>query len=160
MKSPTLQTVVISAVFAIIAYIVTFAIPANPILVAGLVFISAFIAPLVAGTPSTSSSASSSNEESIADEDVRTLYVGNLPYRANETAVRELFASHGSVLSVRLMKDKHTGKRRGFGFVEMAANDLDQAISALNDTEFQQRTLKVREAKERPERIEESEQES
>jgi len=37
----------------------------------------------------------------------------------------------------------------------MAANDLDKAISALNDTEFQQRTLKVREAKERPERIEE-----
>jgi len=50
------------------------------------------------------------------------------------------------------MKDKHTGKRRGFGFVEMAANDIDKAISALNDTEFQQRTLKVREAKERPER--------
>ena len=50
------------------------------------------------------------------------------------------------------MKDKHTGKRRGFGFVEMAANDVDKAISALNDSEFQQRTLKVREAKERPER--------
>ncbi len=155
MKSPTLQTVVIAAVFAIIAYIVTFAIPANAILIAGLVFISAFIAPLVAGTPSTSSSSSSSDEDSISDEDVRTLYVGNLPYRANETAVRELFSNHGSVLSVRLMKDKHTGKRRGFGFVEMAANDLDKAISALNDTEFQQRTLKVREAKERPERIEE-----
>jgi len=156
MKSPTLQTVVIAAVFAIIAYIVTFAIPVNAILVAGLVFASAFIAPLVVGTPSTSSSSSSSNEDSISDEDIRTLYVGNLPYRANETAVRELFANHGSVLSVRLMKDKHTGKRRGFGFVEMAANDLDKAITALNDTEFQQRTLKVREAKERPERVEES----
>jgi len=160
MKSPTLQTVVIAAVFAIIAYVVTFALSAPSVLTAGLVFISAFIAPLVAGTPSTSSSSPSSNEVSISDEDVRTLYVGNLPYRANETAVRELFSNHGSVLSVRLMKDKHTGKRRGFGFVEMAANDLDKAISALNDTEFQQRTLKVREAKERPERVGESEQES
>ncbi|MFD2167262.1 RNA recognition motif domain-containing protein [Thalassotalea euphylliae] len=84
--------------------------------------------------------------------EVKTLYVGNLPYRANEAAVRTLFATHGVVHSVRLMKDKHTGKRRGFGFVEMAAADSDAAISALNDTEFQQRTLKVREAKERPEK--------
>ena len=85
---------------------------------------------------------------------MKTLYVGNLPYRANEAAVRELFSNYGNVESVRLMKDKHTGKRRGFGFVEMAANDLDKAIAALNDAEFQQRTLKVREAKERPERVE------
>ena len=77
-----------------------------------------------------------------------------MPYRANETAIRELFSNHGSVRSVRLMKDKHTGKRRGFGFVEMAMSDIDKAINALNDTEFQQRTLKVREAKERPERVE------
>jgi len=155
MKSPTLQTVVIAAVFAIIAYIVTVAMPANAILVAGLVFISAFIAPLVAGKSSNQSQSSAATDSGVSDEDVRTLYVGNLPYRANETAVRELFSNHGSVLSVRLMKDKHTGKRRGFGFVEMAANDLDKAIAALNDTEFQQRTLKVREAKERPERVEE-----
>tara|TARA_B100000809_G_scaffold19201_1_gene16983 strand:+ start:278 stop:751 length:474 start_codon:yes stop_codon:yes gene_type:complete len=154
MKSPTLQTVIIAVVFAIIAYIVTFAVPASRILVASLVFVSAFIAPLLTGNPSASSS--SAIETSASDEDVRTLYVGNLPYRANETSVRELFSEHGSVHSVRLMKDKHTGKRRGFGFVEMAADDLDQAISALNDTEFQQRTLKVREAKDRPERTEDS----
>lgn len=86
--------------------------------------------------------------------DIKTLYVGNLPYRANEAAVRTLFSAHGAVHSVRLMKDKHTGKRRGFGFVEMAAADIAVAISALNDSEFQQRTLKVREAKERPERTE------
>ena len=157
MKSPTLQTVIIAVTFTIIAYIVTFAVPVSAILVASLVFISAFIAPLVVGSPSTSShSATTSTEASINDEDVKTLYVGNLPYRANETAVRELFSNHGSVLSVRLMKDKHTGKRRGFGFVEMAADDLDKAIAALNDTEFQQRTLKVREAKERPERTEDN----
>jgi RNA recognition motif-containing protein len=160
MKSPTLQTVVIAVVFAVIAYTVTFALPANALLVAGLVFISAFIAPLVGGKTSTNSNLSSNNDDDVSDEDVRTLYVGNLPYRANETAVRELFSNHGSVLSVRLMKDKHTGKRRGFGFVEMAANDLDKAIAELNDTEFQQRTLKVREAKERPERVEDPEQEN
>lgn len=78
-----------------------------------------------------------------------TLYVGNLPYRANETSVRTLFSEHGQVLSVRLMKDKHTGKRRGFGFVEMPKADANTAIQSLNDAEYQQRTLKVREANER-----------
>ena len=158
MKSPTLLTVIIAVVFAVIAYIVTSTMPVSSTLVAGLVFISAFLAPLVVSKPSTSSRSSTDSNTNVLDEDVRTLYVGNLPYRANETAVRELFSNHGAVLSVRLMKDKHTGKRRGFGFVEMAADDLDKAITALNDTEFQQRTLKVREAKERPERAEDNNQ--
>ncbi|WP_371187184.1 RNA recognition motif domain-containing protein [Thalassotalea maritima] len=90
------------------------------------------------------------NDYEVEETNLKTLYVGNLPYRANEATVRSLFAEYGSVHSVRLMKDKHTGKRRGFGFVEIAANDIDNIIEALNDTEFQQRTLKVREAKERP----------
>jgi len=158
MKSPTLQTVIIAVAFAIIAYIVTFAVPASSILIASLVFVSAFLAPLLTGSPSANPVSSTASSTIASDEDVRTLYVGNLPYRANETSVRELFSEHGSVHSVRLMKDKHTGKRRGFGFVEMAADDLDKAISALNDTEFQQRTLKVREAKERPERTEDNNQ--
>ena len=82
----------------------------------------------------------------------KTLYVGNLPYRANEASVRQLFSEHGRVVSVRLMKDKQTGKRRGFGFVEMPDTDADAAILALNEKEFQQRTLKVREANERTNR--------
>jgi len=48
-----------------------------------------------------------------------------------------------------LMKDKHTGKRRGFGFVEMPESDAANAIEALNEKEFQERSLKVREANER-----------
>jgi len=78
-----------------------------------------------------------------------TLYVGNLPYRANEGSVRELFAQHGQVVSVRLLRDKQTGKRRGFGFVEIATADSKKAISALNDFEFQERLLKVRLANEK-----------
>lgn len=80
-----------------------------------------------------------------------TLYVGNLPYRANEASVRALFENFGQVLSVRLMKDKHTGKRRGFGFIEMPSDAAQNAQQSLNDSEFQQRTLKVREANERKE---------
>ena len=81
----------------------------------------------------------------------KTLYVGNLPYRANEGVVRALFEEQGKVFNVRLLKDKNTGKRRGFGFVEMAEADADKAINQLNDSEFQQRTLKVREAKQKQE---------
>ncbi|MDX5408261.1 MAG: RNA-binding protein [Chromatiaceae bacterium] len=78
-----------------------------------------------------------------------TLYVGNLPYRANEDAVKELFQRFGAVVNVRLMKDRQTGRRRGFGFVEVAAKDSSKMIQKLNDFNFQERTLKVREAKER-----------
>ena len=87
-----------------------------------------------------------------------TLYVGNLPYRANEASVRALFEGFGQVLSVRLMKDKHTGKRRGFGFVEMPSDAARSAQQALNDSEFQQRTLKVREANERKDEEEDNDQ--
>ena len=93
--------------------------------------------------------ASYTHQSTEAVNNSRTLYVGNLPYRANEAAVRELFSEHGHVYSVRLMKDRQTGKRRGFGFVEMAANDAEMAIGALNESEFQERTLKVREAKDK-----------
>lgn len=150
MKSPQLSTVIIAIVFAIITYFITSTISAAPAIAAVCVFISAFVAPLIVTSANSISTATSITANT---DDLKTLYVGNLPYRANEAAVKELFTLYGHVQSVRLMKDKHTGKRRGFGFVEMAANDIDKAISALNDTEFQQRTLKVREAKERPERI-------
>lgn len=83
--------------------------------------------------------------------EVKTIYVGNLPYRANEAAIRSLFAEHGLVLSVRLVKDRDTGKRRGYGFVEMPAAAADAAIATLNETEYLQRTLKVREANEKKE---------
>lgn len=79
-------------------------------------------------------------------EPSKTIYVGNLPYRANESDVKKLFADYGDVFAVRLMKDKRTGKRRGFGFVVMAGNDAEAAISALNNSDYGQRTLKVREA--------------
>ena len=88
-----------------------------------------------------------------AKVDSKTLYVGNLPYRANDAVIRELFAKYGHVYSVRLMKDHVTGKRRGFGFIEMASADAQAAITALNDSEFQDRTLKVREAKDKTKEV-------
>ena len=84
-------------------------------------------------------------------EEVSTLYVGNLPYRADEAAVQEHFEQQGEVVSVRLMKDRRTGKRKGYGFVEMNSKGANKAIKNLNDSIFQERTLKVRLAKDKVE---------
>ena len=151
MKSPNVLTIIIVAVvFAIVGYFVSGFIGLEGKSTALGLFIGALIAPFI-------SKSSNSEDSSSGTIEIKTLYVGNLPYRANEAAVRSLFSEYGLVQSVRLMKDKNTGKRRGFGFVEIAAKDADKAIDALNDTEFQQRTLKVREAKERPERTDNAE---
>ena len=83
-------------------------------------------------------------QPSDSDPSTKTLYVGNLPYKANESHVRDLFAEYGQVYAVRLMKDKRTGKRRGFGFVVMAAADAKPALAKLNEKEYMERTLKVR----------------
>lgn len=95
-------------------------------------------------------SSSTSGEQGDSSE-ISTLYVGNLPYRADEDAVQEHFEQQGKVVSVRLMKDRRTGKRKGYGFVEMNAKGAVKAIKNLNDSTFQERTLKVRLAKEKVE---------
>nr|WP_297347090.1 RNA-binding protein [uncultured Glaciecola sp.] len=103
-----------------------------------------------ASSKQTSSSIPNDDDEfDESDEDVSTLYVGNLPYRANEQIVKEHFETFGYVRSVRLMKDKRTGKRKGFGFVEVSAQEADSMIEKLNDSEFQERTIKVRPAKDK-----------
>lgn len=149
-SSQVIKLLVVSVVLALVGY---FAAGTVTTLSAEFVAGFAFIAAIISGVLNGGSSSASASDQT----ELKTLYVGNLPYRANEAAVRELFAEHGYVQSVRLMKDKHTGKRRGFGFVEMAAGDAAGAIKALNDNEFQQRTLKVREAKERPEKSDDNE---
>jgi RNA recognition motif-containing protein len=78
------------------------------------------------------------------------IYVGNLPFSADEAAVRALFSQHGTVESVALITDRDTGQPRGFGFVEMATPAAAKAaIAALNGASLDGRTLTVNEAKER-----------
>jgi RNA recognition motif-containing protein len=75
------------------------------------------------------------------------IYVGNLPFSANEDAVRQLFAQHGTVDSVALINDRDTGQPRGFGFVEMTQNaEAARAIQSLNGHQMDGRALKVNEA--------------
>ncbi|AUV16847.1 MULTISPECIES: RNA recognition motif domain-containing protein [Aeromonas] len=145
------QAAVLALVLALLGYLVAqalqFSLKVEVIFAAGLA-IGGFVVPLFLNR------APATILEQATSQETCTLYVGNLPYRANEIAVRELFAEQGQVLSVRLMKDKATGKRRGFGFVEMPVADAAKAIAALNDKEYQQRTLKVREANDKRDRDE------
>jgi RNA recognition motif-containing protein len=80
---------------------------------------------------------------------VKKLYVGNLPFRATESEVRELFEAHGTVHSVTLITDRDTGRPRGFGFVEMDEEAADAAISTLDGTDFGGRSVRVNVARER-----------
>ena len=81
------------------------------------------------------------------------IYVGNLPFSADESSVKSLFEQNDrSVTEVKLITDRETGRPRGFGFVEMAnSEDADKAISDLNGHQMDGRALTVNEAKERSE---------
>ena len=81
------------------------------------------------------------------------IYVGNLPFSADEASVRQLIAAHGTVDSVALINDRDTGQPRGFGFVEMTSNsEAARAIQSLNGYQMGGRALKVNEAQAKTER--------
>ena len=80
---------------------------------------------------------------------MKKIYVGNLPFSATESEVKDLFAEFGSVESINLITDRDTGRPRGFGFVEMAAEDADAAINALNGRDMGGRALNINEARPR-----------
>jgi RNA recognition motif-containing protein len=81
----------------------------------------------------------------------KNLYVGNLPFGTTEEDLRAEFSKHGTVVGAQIIKDRETGRSRGFGFVEMS-DGADAAIAALNGAMFQGRTLTVNEARPREER--------
>jgi len=80
---------------------------------------------------------------------MKNIFVGNLPFRASEEEVRDLFTQYGTVHSVNLITDRETGRPRGFGFVEMDQDAADAAIRALDGTEFGGRSLQVNEARDK-----------
>jgi RNA recognition motif-containing protein len=80
----------------------------------------------------------------------KKLYVGNLSFNSTEEEIKTMFGQFGEVTSVTIIKDRDTGRSRGFGFVEM--ENADAAIAQLNGKEFGGRTLTVNEAREREDR--------
>jgi RNA recognition motif-containing protein len=76
------------------------------------------------------------------------IFVGNLDITATEQQLRELFAAHGTVETVTLVKDRDTGEPRGIAFVEMTqAAEAQAAIAALNGNQLNGRALRVNEAR-------------
>lgn len=83
----------------------------------------------------------------------KNIYVGNLPWRIKDDELRELFETHGNVTNAQVIKDRQTGRSRGFGFVEMDNDEeAQQAIDALNGVDVDGRPLTVNEARQREER--------
>lgn len=83
------------------------------------------------------------------------IYIANIPFKANENELRELFEAYGQVASAKIVLDKETQRSRGFGFVEMS-DDAEgaAAIEGLNGSDFQGKTLTVNEARPREPRQE------
>ena len=82
-----------------------------------------------------------------------SMYVGNLPFSADQISLQSIFAPFGEIVSARVMSDRETGRSRGFGFVEMETSAAKRAISSLDGTELGGRKLRINEAEKRQQRF-------
>jgi RNA recognition motif-containing protein len=76
------------------------------------------------------------------------IYVGNVNFKTSDESLKELFEEFGEVLSAKIIRDKYSGRSKGFGFVEMV-NDEEalEAINALNGQEIEHKNIVVSEAR-------------
>ena len=93
-------------------------------------------------------------QKTAPNNDMNTkMYVGNLPFAAQEQDIRELFSQYGGVTEVFLPMDRESGRPRGFAFVTMdSAEAMNASINAQNGQEFLGRKLAINEARPREER--------
>jgi RNA recognition motif-containing protein len=81
------------------------------------------------------------------------IYVGSLAYDVTDDEIRDVFSPYGEISSISIIKDKFSGKSKGFGFVEMPKQEeAEEAIKCLDESEMKGRNIKVNEAKPREER--------
>ena len=78
------------------------------------------------------------------------IYVGNLPYRINQSALQDYFSRYGHIREIRIVKDKHTGRSKGFGFVTFATEKEAQQALQAHGQDLNGRSIVVRIAKSRP----------
>src|SRR5271155_539376 len=78
----------------------------------------------------------------------KKLYVGNLPFSANDSSLEQIFAQAGTVESAKVITDRDTGRSKGFGFVEMSSDaEAADAIAKFNGADYEGRPMTVNEAK-------------
>ena len=83
----------------------------------------------------------------------KKLFVGSLPWSVDDAALAQLFAQAGTVVSAQVVKDRETGRSRGFGFVEMSSDEEAQnAVKNLNGTDVEGRNIVVNIARPREDR--------
>lgn len=83
----------------------------------------------------------------------KKLFVGSLPWAVDDVKLREIFSQAGNVVSAQVVKDRETGRSRGFGFVEMSTDEEAQAaVSNLNGTDIEGRKIIVNIARPREDR--------
>ena len=76
-----------------------------------------------------------------------TLYVGNIPYSVKEEELKEIFQEYGTVVNLKIITDKYTGRSKGFGFIEMEKDEEeDLAVKECDRREIQERNLVVAKA--------------
>jgi RNA recognition motif-containing protein len=88
-------------------------------------------------------------KEGSGNRFVKKIYVGNLPWSATESEVRDFFSAYGDIASVSIVMDRETGRSRGFAFVEMNDADAARAIADANGKPMSGRPLRINEAQER-----------
>lgn len=79
----------------------------------------------------------------------KTLYVGNIPWSTKENDLQEFFSEFGEVFECRIITERATGRSRGYGFVEVNEEHLDEILEKTNGIELEGRKLVVNEAKPR-----------
>lgn len=81
---------------------------------------------------------------------MKKLYVGNLPWSVDDAKLAEIFSKYSSVTAANVIKDRETGRSRGFGFVELSDDEeADRAVREMNDADIDGRKLVVNEARPR-----------
>ena len=81
------------------------------------------------------------------------IYVGNLPWSVDNDSLKDMFSSYGDVADAVVIRDRETGRSRGFGFVDLSDDEAgNSAIEAMHGTEIEGRDLVVNQAQERKER--------
>lgn len=81
------------------------------------------------------------------------IYIGNLSFKAREGDLEGLLQACGPLVSVKIIKDRDSGRSKGFGFAEFeSAESVERAIQELNGKDFQGRNLRVNEAQDKPPR--------
>lgn len=159
MKFPSfasfVKSIVIAVVLAVIAYFLFPSLGLESVPTLKLFTLSIAAAALLGGLLGAIEFGHSAGGAADSGEK-KTIFVGNLAFKASPEELSGLFAKYGTVHSVRIMKDRATRRPRGFAFVEMEGRAATKAIKGLDGEEFLGRNLRVNEGSERKERSNEA----